>query len=138
MNLDAIGYRYLSEELAVLMSLQGYEHIPALPAIRKPTAEEFSRGLSSLEEAGFLENIGGKVLLDDVQAMIIRSLCTCGDFMNAGGGASRIALCHCPHLKLLVHTEDAEHWIVEVGQESDPFEEEYQRLIQKLPSDGTE
>ena len=106
MQIDLIGYRYTKEELAVLMSLQGYAKIPAVPAIPRPDREQFAAGMDALEENDILSSVGGRLLLDRVHAFLIENLCDCDRYFTVSGGKAFLAACACPKVFITVSSRN--------------------------------
>ena len=126
MKLDTVGYRYTTDELSVLMSLQGYEHIRAVPDITIPDREHFSRGIGLLEEKDILSNVSGHILLDRIHAFLISNLCECDNFFQIRQRPAWMAVCACPQTALMVTTRDSEHWVIYAAPDLEGFQEEYQ------------
>ena len=126
MKLDTVGYRYTTDELSVLMSLQGYEHIRAVPDITRPDREHFSRGIGLLEEKDILSNVSGHLLLDRIHAFLISNLCECDSFFQIRQRPAWMAVCACPQTALMVTTRDSDHWVIYAAPDLESFQEEYQ------------
>ena len=137
MQLDVIGYRYTEDELAVLMSLQGREKIPAVPGIYRPNREQFSLGLEMLEENDILSDVNGKLLLDRIHALLISNLCDCDRFFSISKGRDFLALCVCPQLVMTVQTRDGEHWVIRVAPDVGGIREEFEHETKHFRGDCT-
>ena len=126
MKLDVIGYRYSTEELAVLMSLLGRDKICAVPGIRQPDREQFIHGMSMLEDNDILSNAGGQLLLDRLHSFLISSLCDCDRYFTIEKEKHFLALCICAKIVMFVLTRDREHWVVRVAPDLEGIMEEYE------------
>ena len=103
MELEAVSYRYTWAELSVLMSLHGCQGIPCLPDMAFPDKADFEKGLSSLEDSDVLSDAGGRLLLDQVHALLIGRLCRCVDYLSLEGNGKSAVLCDGGNIALLVH-----------------------------------
>lgn len=132
MELDVIGYRYTAEELAVLMSLQGKEKIPAIPGICLPDREQFARGITSLEEDDILTHTGGRILLDKIHAFLAGNLCECDRFFSVDKDRQFLALCACPQIAMSVSSRDGEHWVLRVAPDVGGIQEDFEAEIRRF------
>ena len=137
MELDVIGYRYSADELAVLMSLQGKETIPAVPGIKKADKEHFFKGMELLEDNDILSDVKGQLLLDRIHALLIGNLCDCDRYFSISQDREFLALCVCPQVVLTVQTRDGEHWVIRVAPGIDGIREEYEQETKRFKSGGT-
>ena len=137
MQLDVIGYRYSTDELSVLMSLQGRERIPAVPGIHQPNREHFSHGLELLEENDILSDVNGKLLLDRIHALLISNLCDCDRYFSISKDRDFLAFCVCPQIVMTVQTRDGERWVIRVAPDADGIREEYEQETKHFRGDCT-
>ena len=125
MQLDMIGYRYTTEELSLLMSMQGYERISAIPWIKVPSREQFSRAMGSLEDKDMVSTLSGQLLLDRIPAFLIDSLCGCERYFSVSRGKHYLVLCVCPKIAMMAETRDEVHWVLHVTPEPEGLREEF-------------
>ncbi len=136
MQLDLIGYRYTSEELAVLMSLQGQQEIRAMPFIKAPSQDQFRVGRDSLENGDILSIVGGHLLLDKVHSLLIANLCECDSFYRADAQEYHLALCACRQMALLIQSGGKEQWVVQAAPDINGISEEFMEAIERFPRGG--
>ena len=107
LKIDAVGYRYSPVELSTLMALLGYEKIACLPMLCYPDQEAFRKGLESLESKDILSNVGGRILIDSVHALLMRNLCQCARFLSVSSKDLTVSLCVCKDMFLLTKMENS-------------------------------
>ena len=135
MELDIIGYRYSTDELSVLMSMQGKERVPAIPGIYKPDREQFMHGMDLLEENDIMAEVKGQLLLDRIHGFLISNLCDCDRYLSISKEKDFLALCVCPQIQMTVQTRDRERWVIRVASEFEGIQEEFIREAKRFQSE---
>ena len=135
MELDIIGYRYSTDELSVLMSMQGKERVPAIPGIYKPDREQFVHGMDLLEENDIMAEVKGQLLLDRIHGFLISNLCDCDRYFSISKEKDFLALCVCPQIRMTVQTRDRERWVIRVASEFEGIQEEFIREAKRFQSE---
>ena len=137
MELEWVGYRFSSVELSVLMALQGYQRIGALPDIQPPTEEQFKAGMATLEQADILNVVGGSVLMDQVYALLIANLCQCAHFVSAAGKGNAAVLCHCGEMGMLLQALPRGSWVMTVAQTEKELREAFLAAVNGFDQGGS-
>ncbi len=136
MQLALAGSRYTKAALAVLMRLQGYAKIPAVPAIPRPDREQFAAGMDALEENDILSSVGGRLLLDRVHAFLIENLCDCDRYFTVSGGKAFLAACACPKVFITVSSRNGASWVLHVATDLADLLEDFREEAARFRDGG--